>query len=431
MRRASNVLLSLVVRFVNCRGAGSLGYSDSPHSETDTAQSTMSGLTYSYYPADVLPQGFSVVRGVNDLLVTEDGKQYIDLLSGSGTVFLGHANPEITRRLKQQIDALWNTGAVPTRMAAEAWDAVESFFPSSYHLGVLYSTGMEAVEFALRFARQTTGRRGVVGFDGSMHGKSMAAARLGWPNALATLPDFHSVPYLATESEDRILADVTSRLATESIAAVFLEPLLGSRGGHLPTRDFTEQLARACRRHGTLLIVDEIFTGFYRTGARFLHEELGLAPDVILIGKTMGNGFPVSGVVIDRRYAIEGRMLPGSTFAGNALAASAVCATLEQLRSKDLPAMVAAIETTILDSLRDVAELGIALRGKGALWVLELPTSIPVAKVMAQVLNRGVIASQTANFVRLLPAATISLSNLADACTVIREACQVHAPAAS
>lgn len=390
----------------------------------------MSGLTYSYYPPDVLPDGFSVVRGANDLLFTVDGRQYIDLLSGSGTVFLGHANPAITQKVKQQIDTLWNTGAVPTQMATEAWNAVEGFFPPTYHLGVLYSTGMEAVEFALRFARQTTGRKNVVGFDGSMHGKSMAAARLGWPNALSTLPDFFSLPYLPSLREEQILADVSTRLATESIAAVFLEPLLGSRGGHLPSREFTEQLARACRNHGTLLIVDEIFTGFYRTGARFLNEALGMTPDVILIGKTMGNGFPVSGVVVDRRYSIEGRMLPGSTFAGNALAASAVCATLEELRAHDIPAKVAAIETTIRSHLEALTEYGIALRGRGALWILELPPSISVSKVMAQVVNRGVIASQTANYLRLLPAATISPGHLAEACSVIRSACQGAAAAA-
>lgn len=386
----------------------------------------MTGSTYSYYPPDVLPPGFCVVHGANDLLFTEDGEQYIDLLSSSGTVFLGHANPAIVRALKEQMDALWGTGAVPTRVGGEARAAVEEFLPPSHGLAVFYSTGMEAVEFAIRVARQATGRKGVVGFHGCMHGKSMAAARLGWPNTLATLPDFHSLPYLPDRSEDAILQDVRSALATGSVAAVFLEPLLGSRGGHIPSRHFAEQLSSLCAEHGSLLVMDEIFTGFYRTGSLFLHQELGITPDIVLIGKAIGNGFPVSGVVVDRRYPVTGGMLPGSTFAGNPLAASAVVATLREMRANAMPAKVRRIEQTILASLSDLKELGIALRGKGALWVLELPASMRAADVMAHILRSGVIVSPTANYIRLLPAATITVEHLTDACRTILDACRAH-----
>jgi acetylornithine/succinyldiaminopimelate/putrescine aminotransferase len=363
---------------------------------------------------------------VNDLLLTEDRKQYIDLLSGSGTVFLGHANPAIARAVKEQLDALWGAGALPTRVGGEARAAVEQFLPPSHGLAVFYSTGMEAVEFALRVARRVTGRKGVVGFNGCMHGKSMAAARLGWPNPLATLPDFHSLPYLPERSEGEILESVRSVLATESIAAVFLEPLLGSRGGYIPSRHFAEQLSSLCAEHGSLLVMDEIFTGFYRTGSLFLHQELGVTPDILLIGKAMGNGFPVSAVVVDRRYPIEGSMLPGSTFAGNPLAASAVVATLREMRANDMPAKVRKIEQTILAGLNDLTGLGIALRGKGALWILELPTSMRAPDVMARILRDGVIVSPTANYIRLLPAATITVEHLTQACGVIRAACQAQ-----
>jgi len=383
----------------------------------------MTGSTYSYYPPDVLPRGFRVVRGDNDLLFTEDGAEYIDLLSGSGTVFLGHANPAITGRIKEQLDVLWNTGAVPTRLGAEVWAAVEGFLPPSHQLAVLYSTGMEAAEFALRVARHVTGRRGLIGFNGAMHGKSMATARLGWANPLATLPDFHCLTYLPEHDEAAILEHVRETLATATIAAVFLEPLLGSRGGYVPSRAFAERLAALCTEQGTLLVVDEIFTGFHRTGPVFLHQDLGVTPDILLIGKAMGNGFPVSGVVLDRRYALAGRMLPGSTFAGNPLAASAVIATLAAMQSQDLPGMVRAVERTIVASLSELAASGVALRGRGALWVVELPASIPVGAVMARILREGVVVSTTANFIRLLPPATIRLAHLTRACEVISRAC--------
>src|SRR5688500_9891003 len=155
----------------------------------------MAATTYSYFPPNVLPEGFCISRGDNDLLFADDGKRYIDLLSGSGTVFLGHVNPAIVHAVQKQLETLWTTAAaVPTVIGNDAREAVEKFFPPSHQLVVSYSTGMEAVEFAIRVARHATGRKGIVGFTGGMHGKSMAAARLGWPNALATLPDFVSLP---------------------------------------------------------------------------------------------------------------------------------------------------------------------------------------------------------------------------------------------
>src|SRR6185295_17263518 len=238
-------------------------------------------MTYSFYPSDVLPEGFCVERAANDLLFTEDGRQYIDLLGGSGTVLLGHAHPAIAAAIKEQLDKLWSTGVIPARITLDARDAIEYFLPPSQRLAALYSTGMEAVEFALRVARHLTGRRDVVGFSGAMHGKSLAAARLGWPNSLASLPDFHSLAYLPERTEAAILDDVRARLASGSVAAVFLEPLLGSRGGYMPSRAFAGQLAESCAAAGTVLILDEIFTGFHRTGPLFLHQDLGVTPDIL------------------------------------------------------------------------------------------------------------------------------------------------------
>jgi acetylornithine/succinyldiaminopimelate/putrescine aminotransferase len=384
----------------------------------------MTTTTRSFFPLDVLPQGFCVARGANDLLITEDGKEYIDLLNGSGTVFLGHGNPAIARKIAEQLGVLWNTGAIPTRIVGEARAAVDKFFPESHRLAILYSTGMEAVEFAIRVARRITGRKGIVGFNGTMHGKSMAAARLGWPNELATLPDFHSLTYLPEHSEDEVLADVRKTLASGSIAAVFLEPLLGSRGGYIPSRRFAEQLSGLCVEHGSLFVMDEIFTGFHRTGTPFLYHELGVTPDIVLVGKAMGNGFPVSGVVVDTRRIIEPSMLPGSTFAGNPLAASAIVATLCEMEAHDVPDRVARIQDAIQSSLSDLAGAGVQLRGKGALWVLEFPTAARVKDVMRRILEKGVLASPTATFIRLLPGATISSDHLTEACRVIREACE-------
>jgi acetylornithine/succinyldiaminopimelate/putrescine aminotransferase len=230
------------------------------------------------------------------------------------------------------------------------------------------------------------------------------------------------LPYVPVQDEAHILAALSERLRTETIGAVVIEPLQGSSGGHLASRAFFEELSRECTRHGTLLVVDEIFTGFHRTGDAFLHQTFGLTPDIVLVGKSMGNGFPVSGAVVLARHAIDDEMLPGSTFAGNPLASAAVAATLGELERCDVRSMVAAIEAIVTAELAPLAAAGIPVRGKGALWVLELPRrSLDAA--LAKIFERGVLVSPTACYIRLLPAATISSEHLVAACRVVREAC--------
>jgi acetylornithine/LysW-gamma-L-lysine aminotransferase len=379
-------------------------------------------LQHSLRDFNEILQRVSITRGENDLLFDAAGDRYIDLLSGGGTTFLGHANPAIVAAVRSQLDRVWTTGQIRTPVYRAAKENVEALFPPEYRVACFYSTGMEANEFALRVARVATGRSGIIGFERAMHGKSLGTASLGWPNPLVALPDQHSLPYLARLGEDEVLAGVERLLATRSIAAVFNEPLAGSGGGYLATPAFARRLAELCKQYGTLLVIDEIFTGLYRTGDVFLHRSLGIEPDILLTGKTMGNGFPVSAVVVRERYPIEGAMLPNSTYSDNALAAAAVVATLHEMSRLDLPAKVAEIERVITGALSAVGELGIALRGKGALWVLEPPPRMSTWSVGQRLLRQRVVASVTAQYIRILPAATISLERLAEACDIVLEA---------
>lgn len=170
-----------------------------------------------------------------------------------------------------------------------------------------------------------------------------------------------------------------------------------------------------------LTVFDEILTGFHRTGMAFLFCELCTMPDIVLIGKAMGNGFPVSGVVVRRDIAITPGMLPGSTFAGNPLAAAAVTGTLKQMKRLDLPGMVAAIEQIIVENLTEVRDLGIALRGQGAMWIMELAESMDAEAIVANIYRRGAFVSFAGRFIRILPAATIRADNLANACRTVKE----------
>ena len=363
-----------------------------------------------------------IVGGANDILVDADGHRCIDLFSGHGTVWLGHATPRIAAALAEQAAGVWNTGGLKMPIHAEAESLLQAFFPASHYPAALYSTGMEAAEFALRMARSVTKKSGAVGFARNLHGKSLATAQLGWDNSAAPpVADFHRLPFLPKVSESEALDALERTLAGGNISAVFIEPIQGSGGGHSASPDFYDRVIRRCRAHGALAVFDEMLTGFYRTGPPFFFSELTEVPDQILVGKAMGNGFPVSAVIADRKYPVEAGMFPGSTYAGNPLAAAAVAATLREMRILDLPTRVAAIEKIIVAELRPLETSGIALRGRGALWVIELPPPLEPHRLASCLYQRGVLVSYAGNLLRILPAATIDLDHLKEGCALIAE----------
>jgi acetylornithine/succinyldiaminopimelate/putrescine aminotransferase len=364
-----------------------------------------------------------IQRAANDLLYAEDGRTYIDLFSAHGAVFLGHAEPSIARAISQQLDRVWLTGGLDTPLTAAATSAVESFFPGDYTLAALYSTGMEAAEFALRFARVATGQAGVIGYENSMHGKSMATAFLGWDNRdQIDLPQIHRLPFLQRSSEAEILQQTQEVLTNGDVSAIFIEPIQGSAGAVAASARFYRELGRLARQHRALLVVDEILTGFHRTGPAFCFMDLGLEPDLVLIGKTLGNGFPVSGVIANRRHALQPQMLAGSTYAGNALACAAVVATLERLRDIDAVSCVEQIAHAIESHLGPLRSDTLKLRGKGALCMVELATAQQAQDAALAIYRGGVCVGIAGRYLRLLPAATIEPANLERGCGVVAAA---------
>jgi acetylornithine/succinyldiaminopimelate/putrescine aminotransferase len=168
-------------------------------------------------------------------------------------------------------------------------------------------------------------------------------------------------------------------------------------------------------------VFDEILTGFYRTGTSFYFTPLGFSPDIVLVGKAMGNGFPVSGVVLNRDYKITQAMLPGSTYAGNPLACTAIAATLEELSYLSPPEKVASIERIIYETLAPLKEMGLQLRGRGAMWIIELPPETDMQRIALRLYRRGILMSFAGRILRLLPALTILPERLTKACEIVRE----------
>ncbi|MEM7592589.1 MAG: aminotransferase class III-fold pyridoxal phosphate-dependent enzyme [Cyanobacteria bacterium P01_A01_bin.83] len=361
-----------------------------------------------------------ITQGKNDLLVTATGQQYIDLFSANGAVWLGHCHPAIVDGVKEQLDNIWLTGALGTPIHDQALQLLSTFFPETHQVSGIYSTGMEAAEFAIRVARASTQRNGLIGFEGCMHGKSLATAYLGWNNRdRLEIPFIYRLPFVSCCQEAEIIEQLEAVLKQRAIAAVLIEPFQASAGGHRASDNFYQTLYRLCQQYQTLLIFDEILTGFYRQGSPFFFSGLGFVPDIILLGKSIGNGFPASAVVVNRQYPIEPKMLPGSTFSNNPLAAAAIVATLKQMKSQDILKKVELIHRLITKSLQDLTGLGVAVHGEGTLWVLELPEDLDVEAIINNIYQRGVIVNHTRNLIRLLPAVTIKLQHLETACGII------------
>jgi 4-aminobutyrate aminotransferase-like enzyme len=371
---------------------------------------------------DVVKSLARIARGDNDILIDEKARVLIDLFSGNGTVWLGHANRRVAERLASQSHKIWITGGLETPIHLEAISAIEGFFPDTHKVAGIYSTGMEAAEFAIRMARTATGKPGVVGFEKSMHGKSLATAYLGWENPYyGELPQFHRLPFVATHDEGEILDRLTATLRRHPISVVFIEPMQGSGGGHSASNAFYRAVHELCRQFGTLLAFDEILTGFYRMGTPFYFSPLDFTPDIVLVGKAMGNGFPVSGVVARKDIPVAKEALPGSTYSGNPLACAAIVATLDELAKLRPADKVAVIEETIWKALAPIRELGLHPRGRGAMWIVELPPPADPQTIALKLYERGVFVSYTGRILRMLPAVTIVPGRLSAACAIVQE----------
>lgn len=363
-----------------------------------------------------------IVRGDGSTVHTRDGRALTDLACGFGAVFLGHAHPDIVAPVQRQVGLMWSGGSYPTAIQEQAKGLIAELLPTGFRPCGLYSTGMEAVEFALRVAASHTGRNQFVGFARSMHGKSSLTAGLCWDNASIGSNRAHMVPFIDTLPEADILDRVATHLATGMIAAVLVEPVQGSNGCLRASAGFYQQLVELCREHGVLTIFDEILTGLYRSGPRFRAETLHASPDVLIFAKCIGNGFPASSVAVLDHIPLLPGALPGSTFASNSLAAAAVVATLQVMQRLPMRELVADIERGLQQALERCRLAGIGVRGSGALWALELGSHVEMQPLLQEIHQRVLVTAQ-GRFIRLLPAANIEAEALLAACQHITSAC--------
>lgn len=405
--------------------------------QTPTAQSVptlarrQSTGTKSFAVSD-LPPVF--IAGSGARLVAEDGRRYLDFACGSGTSALGHGHPEVLAALSRQSDSgVLHLGPhfhAPAQAAL--YERLSGLLPS--HLSRLHPavSGAEATEVAIKAAMHATGARRFMGFEGGYHGRSFGALAVsGARGRNETLGPFTPVteilPFPATPEAGRAAADRIRRQGA-SLAGIFLEPVQATAGLRVADQDGLAEVAAAVAETGVPLILDEVFTGFGRTGRMFAFEHFGLVPDLVVLGKSLGGGLP-AGLVAGREDLL-GRWPAGvqtSTFQLHPASAATSDAFLQVLLRDDLAGRAAAMAPTFAEAfgrLKRFADVQ-DLRGIGAFWALAMASKDAAVRARRRALDLGLLTWECGlegDVIGLVPPLVVSEAELEEAATMLEAA---------
>ena len=340
--------------------------------------------------------------------ITDDkGIQYLDLYGGHAVISVGHSHPHYIKRISDQLKGIgFYSNSVQNPMQVElAKKLGEQSGYEDYAL-FLCNSGAEANENALKLASFVTGKKRVIAFDKSFHGRTSAAvAMTDNPKIVAPINDVHDRLILPLNDVEAL------RKALESgeVAAVLVEGIQGIGGCRVPDSAFLRETSRMCKEMGVVFILDEIQSGYGRSGKFFAHQHAGIRPDVITVAKGMGNGFPVGGVLISPEYKPWHGML-GTTFGGNYLACAASLAVLEIMEQEKLIENAAKVGGFLMNELASFKQIK-EIRGKGLMIGLEFDG--PVAGLRKNLLfDEKIFTGVTGtNVIRILPPLTLTLND--------------------
>jgi 4-aminobutyrate aminotransferase-like enzyme len=362
------------------------------------------------YIGDDYPVAWAQAHGA---LVTDvDGNRYLDLTAAFGVAAVGHTNERVRDAIVAQSQRLLHgMGDVhPADVKVQLLARLAAIAPGDCSKTFFGSNGGDAIEFALKTAVLATGRPRTLAFLGAYHGLSLGAlpvtgiARFREPFDALLETSTSWLPYPAAgDSLDAALADIERALDDDpAIGALIIEPVQGRGGVIVPPSGFLRGVRELCDRFAVVLILDEIYTGFGRTGPMFACEREAVVPDVLCIGKALAGGIPLSAAigrpaVVDAWPASEGEALHTSTFLGNPIACAAALAVLDEFERVPLLASVERREPFMRDALDALRRHPIVrdVRGLGMLWAIEFPDAAVANRVVRAGLRRGLILLQS------------------------------------
>lgn len=307
------------------------------------------------------------VKAKGSYLWDADGIQYLDLYGGHAVISIGHTHPHYVKALEQQLERIGfysNSVQIPLQETlARKLGQLSGY--TDYSL-FLCNSGAEANENALKVASFVTGRKRIVAFTKAFHGRtSGAVAATDNPKIVAPFNSTHDIVFVPLNDREAL-----DRVLDEQVAAVIIEGIQGVGGIRVPDPAFLQHLRKACDQAGALLILDEVQSGYGRTGRFFAHQHAGIKADLVTVAKGMGNGFPIGGVLISPDIKAWHGML-GTTFGGNYLACAAGIAVLEVIQQEKLMENAERMGAYLMNQLREFPQVT-DLRGQGLMIGIDL-----------------------------------------------------------
>lgn len=401
-----------------------------------------------------LYSGLAMARGEGCTLVDEDGNRYLDFMAGIGVGSIGHTHPHYVEAMKAQIERL-TFGSFTTENRARFLKLLASVTPGRLKRIQMFSGGAEAVEAAFRLAKSVTKKFEFIGFWGAFHGKTGGVLGLLGDDFKKQLgpfvPGLYSAPYancyrcpLRLRYPDCGIAcadfvrEVIRYQTQGEIAAIIVEPIQGTAGNVIPPPGFLSAVQAIAKECGALLIADEMLTGFGRTGSMWGCDHEPIVPDVMTVGKGMGGGFPVSGLISTQELMASKPFAnpsgSSSSYGGNPLAATAGLAALEVILKEQLVAnakRVGAVMLKRLEAMKEKYPFVGDVRGRGLLLGIELvkdrQTKEPLPKSLTQklfqsCLKRGLLAMCYSHNIRINPPLTITEQQALEGLEIFDEA---------
>ena len=373
----------------------------------------------------------SIVRGEGVYVWDEEGRRYLDLTAGWGVTSIGHAHPVIQEALVDQGALILqgpDAGLTYSPARARLLAVLTDVLPAGLTRVFFTNSGAEANDAAVKLARKVTGRPDVVAMEGGFHGRTISMVSATGQTRhrdkfVPQMPGYRFVPYDDLSALERALDD--------DVAAVIVEPIQGEGGVRIPAPDYLRNVSDACHGNGTLLIVDEVQTGFCRTGPLFVTSAAGARADMLTMAKGIAGGFPLGAFAMSEEVSAKLEVGDhGGTYCGNPLACAVAHRVVSYLLEHDVSAHVLQLGREALREMTSWRERFpgdvIDARGRGLLLLVELRHEATAARVAAECLSRGVFVRQTQGVgIRVFPALTITRDEFASGMATLAEAIEL------
>ena len=355
---------------------------------------------------DVYPlYNITPVKALDFTITDKDGVEYLDLYSGHGVISIGHTHPKYVAKLKNQLDNIgFYSNAIQNPLQVELAEKLGKLSGCEEYSLFLCSSGAEANENALKLASFHTNKSRVISFENAFHGRTSAAvATTDNKKIVAPINAQQVVTFLPLNNIDLVEAE----LKNGDVACVIIEGIQGVGGLDEGTTEFFQALEKICKKHDVVLILDEVQSGYGRSGKFFAFQHHNINPDIICLAKGMGNGFPIGGIMISPKFKASYGLL-GTTFGGSHLACAAGIAVLDAIESQNLMDNVNSVYAYFFEAIKQVPEV-IKVKGKGLMLGVEFDFDVSVLR-KKMIVEKHIFTgnANNKNLLRILPPLTIN-----------------------